>query len=365
MAKYDPFTRGPHPVGVRSESWLDSARNRELPVEIWYPATSDNAGADMDPARQDAYPAVWTTGDTTEPPLMRQAAVRDATPAALPGLFVLFTHGYAGHRREGSYLCTHLASHGYVVASADHMGYTSWEVDARMNSGTPVDMAAQRLEMGTDRLGDVPFLVAEATKRGYAKSGPVGVVGVSLGGFTAMIAPAVEPRVKATIPLCPAGGSSPIYPRNSEFQRLLNFEWPADTSCLQGVADRDSWLPLYGQLDMFSRIRTTKRMVILQNADHNHFCDDIDVAHAWFKDLTLANVDYMGTEDTDWPAIARAIRPLEELTQPEATYTLWRGVSVAQLDAVLKGSKKAARLLDRDLTSAAATFGARIVTFSG
>ena len=205
MAKYDPFTRGPHPVGVRSESWLDSARNRELPVEIWYPATSNYTGADTDPARQDTFPAVWTAGDDTTPPPMRQAAVRDATPAALPGRFVLFTHGYAGHRREGTYLCTHLASHGYVVASADHMGYTSWEVDARMNSGDPVDMSAQRHEMGVHRLGDVPFMVAEATKRGYATSGPVGVVGVSLGGFTAMIAPAVEPRVKVTIPLCPAG----------------------------------------------------------------------------------------------------------------------------------------------------------------
>ena len=365
MAKYDPFTRGPHPVGVRSESWLDSARNRELPVEIWYPATSNYTGADTDPARQDTFPAVWTAGDDSTPPPMRQAAVRDATPAALPGRFVLFTHGYAGHRREGTYLCTHLASHGYVVASADHMGYTSWEVDARMNSGDPVDMSAQRHEMGVHRLGDVPFMVAEATKRGYATSGPVGVVGVSLGGFTAMIAPAVEPRVKVTIPLCPAGGASPIYPRDNEFKRLLDFDnWPSDTSCLHGVADRDSWLPLYGQLEMFGQIKTNKRMVILQNADHNHFCDDIDVAHAWFKDLTLANVDYMGTDDADWPAIARAIRPLEELTQPEATYTLWRGVSVAQLDSVLKSSKKAARLLDRDLTSAAAAFGARIVTFS-
>ncbi|MEY4225012.1 MAG: hypothetical protein RIS33_1946 [Actinomycetota bacterium] len=365
MAKYDPFTRGPHPVGVRSETWLDSARNRELTVEIWYPATGDNAGADLDPARQDTYTAVWTTGDAAEPALVRQAAVRDAEPLALPGKFVLLSHGYAGHRREGSYLCTHLASHGYVVASADHPGSTSWEIDARMSSGEPVDMAEQRHQMGTDRLGDVPFLVAEATRRKYSLDGPVGVIGISLGGFTAMIAPAVEPRVKATIPLCPAGGPSPIYPRNSELQRLLNFEWPDDTSCLQGVADRDSWLPLYGQLDMFSRIKTKKRMVILRNADHNHFCEDLEVAHAWFKDLTLANVDYMGTAEADWPAIARAIRPLEELTPAAPTYELWRGVCVAHLDAVLNGSSEAAHLLDGDLTSLAASFGAPIVTFSG
>jgi hypothetical protein len=273
--------------------------------------------------------------------MMKQAAVRDAEPAALPGKFVLLSHGYAGHRREATYLCTHLASHGYVVASADHLGSTSWEIDARMNSGDPVDMAVLRHQLGVDRLGDVPFLVAEATRRKYASDGPVGVVGI------------------------PAGGPSPIYPRDNEFSRLITFAWPDDTSCLQGVADRDSWLPLYGQLDMFSRIKNKKRMVILQNADHNHFCDDLDIAHSWFKDLTLANADFMGTEETDWPAIARAIRPLEELTPAAPTYELWRGVCVAHLDAVLGGSSDAARLLDGDLTSVAASFGARIVTFSG
>ena len=365
MSTYDPFTRGPHPVGVRSETWLDSKRDRELPVEIWYPATAEHAGADLDPRTQDSFTAVWTAGDTAEPPLVKQPAVRDASPLLLPGQFVLFSHGYAGHRREATYLCTHLASHGYVVASADHMGATSWEVDASMAEEGNVDMGPKRHQMGLDRLGDVPFLVAEATRRGYTAEGPVGAIGVSLGGFTAMIAPAVEPRVKAAIPLCPAGGDSPIYPRNSELTRLLNFDWPSDVSTLHGVADRDSWLPLYGHLGMFSRIPGNKRMVILQNADHNHFCDDIDVAHQWFKELTLANVEYMGTEEADWPAIARAILPLSELTPPEPTYTLWRGVCTAHLDATLRGSSEAADLLDNSLASETKRFGAPIITFAG
>lgn len=364
MAPYDPFARGPHPVGVRSETWFDANRNRELPVEIWYPATDDHTGADLDPNRQDTYAAVWTAGDTAEPPLMKQPAVRNASPRLLPGQFVLFTHGYAGHRREATYLCTHLASHGYVVASADHMGFTAWEVDASMGEDGVVDMGPKRHQMGVDRLGDVPFLVAEATRRGYANDGSVGVVGVSLGGFTAMIAPAVEPRVKAIIPLCPAGGDAPIYPRNSELTRLLNFEWADDVSCLHGVADRDSWLPLYGQLGMFSRIKGDKRMVILQDADHNHFCDDIDVAHEWFKELTLANETYMEPGEADWPAIAKAILPLAELTPPEPTYTLWRGVSTAHFDATLRGSAEAANLLNSSLTQAAQSFGARVVTFA-
>ena len=365
MASYDPFSRGPHPVGVRSETWVDSSRSRELPVEIWYPATSEFHGADLDPSRQDTYEAVWTAGDSTEPPLMHQAAVRDASPLALPGRLVLFCHGYAGHRREASYLTTHLASHGYVVVSADHMGFTAWEVDALMNSDTAPPITEQRHQMGVDRRGDVPFLVAEATRRGLALDGPAGLVGVSLGGFTAMIGPAVEPRIKATVPLCPAGGASPIYARNSELSQLLDFNWPEGVSCLHGVADRDSWLPLYGQLEMFSRIKSNKRMVVLLDADHNHFCDDIDVAHTWYKELTEANADYLGTDEADWPAIARAIRPLDELTSPEATYRLWQGVVTAHFDSVLGDSVEAAQILSDDLAGRTAQFGARIVTFTG
>ena len=51
--------------------------------------------------------------------------MRDATPAPggpFPG--VVFSHGMAGHRRQSTFLCTHLASHGFVVASPDHVGNT-------------------------------------------------------------------------------------------------------------------------------------------------------------------------------------------------------------------------------------------------
>ena len=37
MSDYDPFSRGPHPVGVRDATWTDEARERTLPISIWYP----------------------------------------------------------------------------------------------------------------------------------------------------------------------------------------------------------------------------------------------------------------------------------------------------------------------------------------
>src|SRR5262249_56282777 len=74
------------------------------------------------------------------PPVMRDA-VRDAGPR--PGSYplVMFSHGFGGHRRQSTFLCTHLASHGYVVAACDHTGNTLFDV-ARFamaaRSGTPI-----------------------------------------------------------------------------------------------------------------------------------------------------------------------------------------------------------------------------------
>ena len=47
-------------------------------------------------------------------------AVRDA--AAQPGTYplIVFSHSSGGRRRQSSFLCTHLCSHGYVVAALDH-----------------------------------------------------------------------------------------------------------------------------------------------------------------------------------------------------------------------------------------------------
>ena len=52
---YDPFARGPLPVGVRSFEVTDPSRERTLPVEFWYPASDAHAGQDLDEATQDKY----------------------------------------------------------------------------------------------------------------------------------------------------------------------------------------------------------------------------------------------------------------------------------------------------------------------
>jgi predicted dienelactone hydrolase len=112
--EYDPFTRGRFPVGVRTIQALDTARNRLFTCEVWYPAAAQHAGQDIAPATQDFF---------TVPPSgapRNQMAVRHAAPQ--PGTYplIIFSHSSGGRRRQSTFLCTHLSSHGYVVAALDH-----------------------------------------------------------------------------------------------------------------------------------------------------------------------------------------------------------------------------------------------------
>lgn len=84
---YDPFVRGPAPVGVRTLALTDRARDdRPLPVEVWYPATDAHGGADQAAATQDTYEVLPGF------PPVTQEAVRDAAPR--PGSYplVMFSH---------------------------------------------------------------------------------------------------------------------------------------------------------------------------------------------------------------------------------------------------------------------------------
>jgi hypothetical protein len=129
--EYDPFVRGRFPVGVRTFYALDRARNRRFPCELWYPAPAQHAGQDPAPALWDVFPVASRHARQS------QCAVRDA--AAAPGAWplILFSHSSGGQRRSATFLCTHLSSHGYVVAALDHSEVVAPEL-ARWSNGLRV-----------------------------------------------------------------------------------------------------------------------------------------------------------------------------------------------------------------------------------
>lgn len=360
---YDPFERGPHPVGVRTSLWRDDDRDRSLPVEVWYPATEQFVGKDLDAKTQDTFVPGWAAGEETEEvALARQAAVRDADMTPGPHHLVLLVHGWAGYRREATFIGTHLASHGYLVVSPDIVSSTFADVDAFLCSvgdhGEPTDLEAHVLTIAHNRKGDVSFLVDTAIKHFDLCQDDVGITGASFGGWMSLDAPALDPRIAASVPMCPAGGRAPV--DDGALSELLDWNWRRDVPTLMLTADRDSLLPLYGQLELLRRIPSAdKRMVVLADADHNHFVDDIDTGQEWLREFAARVARLFSRGPGDWTSVARSVAPTEQLCAGASAQLAWRGLITAHMDAHLRANIQAREMLHTPLDRVLAERGVK------
>jgi dienelactone hydrolase len=347
---YEPFARGPHPVGVRSADLVDTTRDRPLVVEIWYPADPAHQRRDTDPETCDRYELL------TGLPRVTQEAVRDATPTE--GLFplIVFSHGWGGHRRQSTFLCTHLTSHGYVVAAVDHRGNTIrdvFEQTIAARAGRPVpDFVEALLEFATHRPLDVSWLIDRVLDGAAGGVAPlvdgdrIGMAGHSFGGWTTLAVAGRDPRVRVALPLAPAGGQ--LAPFTNPLAEALDLAFDRDVPTLFVVAERDSILPLPSMHDLLARTQTTKRMIVLRNTDHMHFCDRAAQAHEIFRMMPPPGF---------FQEAAKATVPFTELCPEEPAYDAIRGLATAHMDAVLKSYRPAVDFMQCDLTTLLGTRG--------
>ncbi|HEY1239305.1 MAG TPA: dienelactone hydrolase family protein [Bryobacteraceae bacterium] len=324
---YDPFAPGAFSVGVRTIEAQDSARGRQFPCEIWYPAP-----------KQD-------TGD---------AELRDAT--ALPGThpLVVFSHASGHHRRGATFLCTHLSSHGYVVAAMNHSEVIAPEL-APPQDETAQQRAARGQAMIDSRVPDVRFLLDHVHSAGLPALGisvdptRIGIVGHSFGGWTALAVPGVEPAICAVVALAPGGAS---HPKPGILPLQLNFRWGRNVPTLYLVAENDVALPLAGMYELFQRTPATKQMFILRRADHCHFMDDPERQHEAMRTTSWP-------EDLSW--LSREMRPIAELCSGEQAHLFARALTLCHFDAVIGRSGEARRLLDGHLEAELAARGVEAI----
>ena len=220
----DPGAPGPYPVGVTTVVLEDPTRDdpvtgtppRTFPVEIWYPA--DESAQEAEP---DVYDLVAEARDHVRPdldgvevPPLTQPAVRDAPVRRDQGRFplVVFSHGNGGVRAQSFSYTAHLASHGYIVASPDHVGNTLYDLIHE------TDLEGNAARSITERPLDITY-VLDAFEAGGLADGRfdavvdlehVGITGHSLGGLTALVVPNparefYDPRIDVTVPVTPAG----------------------------------------------------------------------------------------------------------------------------------------------------------------
>ena len=276
LLKYDPFVAGPFPVGERTGHLIDRARGgRELPFVVWFPKA-----------------------EASNCPL------------------ILYSHASYGHARQSAYLATHLASHGYVVAAADHTGNTATEFAERakrlaageIGARTPEEAEEYVRQIIADRVPDLRSLLehvlsgAVAEISGRIDARRIGLVGWSFGGWAVLATPEVDERISAVVALAPAGNSRPL---PGIIPATLTFAWKREVPVLFLVAERDRFTPLPGQHELFERTPSERRMFILRGADHQHFADQIDDpglcspehAHLFTRSLAIAHFDAVLNDD--------------------------------------------------------------------
>ncbi|HEV2934992.1 MAG TPA: hypothetical protein VGY96_17805 [Streptosporangiaceae bacterium] len=328
-AGYDPFAAGRDPVGVRTFRAQDAARGRVFPCEIWYPAQAESTVA---------------------------GEARDAKARRSPLPLVVFSHYSGGHRRKAVFLGRHLASHGYAVAALDHSEVIAPEL-ARPSGETSAGQAERIAAVIGSRVPDVRFLLDHLLTDGVAglefDAARVGLAGHSFGGWTALAAPEVEPRVRAVVALAPGGGGRP---RPGILPLTLAFGWDREVPVLYLAAEDDVPVPLEGLYELFGRAPAPKRMFVLRRADHQHFVDDVESEHEALRAMSLPG-------DAAW--IPSAMQPASELCTGEQAHTFTRGLALAHLDATLGGSGAAARFLAGDVEAALAARGVDAFAYPG
>jgi predicted dienelactone hydrolase len=338
---YDPFQRGPHPVGVVTRIVHDAERDRRLPTEVWYPARASYRGRDLHAEHQDRFEVI--PGFTAQ----AQHAVRDADPAEGRFPLVLFSHGFGSDRRQSSTSCTHWASHGYVVASPDHVGNTMMDM-IQMALGGMLGghgLAERMADVARLRPRDLIHLVeplcADDKLGGHIEASRIGAAGHSFGGWTALVAAARDPRVAAVLGMAPVGG--PGGPAIAEPLRThLALDWSHRVHTLYLAAERDSLLPVHGMQSLLARTPSPRSLVVLNNTDHMHFCDRPRQVHELFRATPqlrpLITVDQMPR--------------FSELCPEEPARSAVRALGLAHWDAAIKQRDEAGDFLERDAISA-------------
>ncbi|HTC89995.1 MAG TPA: hypothetical protein VK686_16925 [Bryobacteraceae bacterium] len=267
-----PSAPGPFTVRTCTFEARDPARDRLFPCDIWCP----------DP------PGVW--------PL------------------VLYSHHSRGNRRAATYLTTHLASHGYMVAALDHSEVVVPEIAGNVEAFIANRVPDARFLLDFMLAGAIPCTARPDHDR-------IAIVGHSAGGWTALALPETDTRVQAVVALAPGGASNP---KPGIIPATLSFNWPRPPATLYIVAEDDVLTPIAGMHELYSRTPGRKQMVVLPGADHLHFMDNVEQAH---EELRAASLP----PEASW--ISREMRPIAELCGGEEAHRQIQSHTLAHLNA--------------------------------
>ena len=235
-----PLSPSEFPVGVTTTVFVDASRTdhytkkpRTLVTEIWYPA-ADSAKSMPESKFTDFIPGGVTPAIEAYIKAARGKTVADLNAAywmkshrdapIRKGRFplIVFSHGNGGNRMQNTFWCDFIASHGYIIVSADH---TSNAAVTILKDGPVFYQAGERANSAVDRPLDMIYLLNQMEKwnagdggesrfKGKIDLSHVCAAGMSFGSMTAVRVAALEDRFKAVIAMSGAypGSAKPTAP---------------------------------------------------------------------------------------------------------------------------------------------------------
>lgn len=209
-APTDFEARGPHPVGNRTFTVSDAARQRELVVEVWYPAeegarAASDAGEAVTEfaaagADREAYAGLLKAAPEGCPTKQTRSA-RGAAPVAEGALpLVIFSHCHGCTRFSSLSIAEQLASHGVAVAAVDHADGTLFDDNAGDTLRPEfLRVRADDVHAVLAALLDAQAAAVPEALRGRFDVARLGVMGHSFGSVTAGLVLMEDARLKAGI----------------------------------------------------------------------------------------------------------------------------------------------------------------------
>jgi predicted dienelactone hydrolase len=219
----NPAVAGPYPVGVTTTVFVDHQRtdahtkeDRTLVTEIWYPATDDARNLPKNkfsnflpggttPQLESLIKTAFKKPLAEIDQLFWNYAVRDARVRDGKFPLIIFSHGNRSIRNQSTFWCDYMASHGYIIVSADHTGNAALAII----KGKPIFYQLNgRANSVVDRPKDMIFLLDQmALWNGGADSRFAGKIdlsktvaaGMSFGSMTAIRVADIDPRFKAVV----------------------------------------------------------------------------------------------------------------------------------------------------------------------
>jgi len=268
-----PDRSGIYAVGHETVAITDSSSGKVITADLWYPAVD---GATGTATRYALLPTAYFDS---------KVAIEGAPINTMGNFpFVVYSHGSGGQSFVASFLTEDIASHGYVVLSANHDGNTAADqllgrsVSQDQNDflrptvvKTLIDWAtAQSSGAGSSTLSPSSY----PKLKGAIDPNRIGLVGHSYGGYTVLatagghsgpagtIAP--DPRIKAVV------GQAP-YTRRLSDSELAGIKIPV--MLMVGTKDITTPLELDSQrpFDLISGPPVV--LVVMTDAAHQSYTD--------------------------------------------------------------------------------------------